>query len=404
MATRVAAPPLMRITLVTETFPPEVNGAAGTLHRLVAGLSARGHRLVVVRPRCRAGRAEAPSPDGWEEWPVAGMPLPGYAALRAGLPAGGTLGRRWRARRPDVVHVATEGPLGLSAVVAARRLGIPVSSSFHTNFHTFLAHYRAAPLRRAALRYLRVVHNLTDRTLVPSATARDELGRAGFRNLGILGRGVDTDLFAPARRDSGLRRAWGAGPETPVVIHVGRLAWEKNLELLIGAFEAMRRVRRPAPRLVLVGDGPARRRLEREHPDYHFAGMRSGGDLARHYASGDLFLFPSLTETFGNVALEAMASGLVVLAFDYAAAGQHIRFGENGWLAPCRDARAFTATAAALMARLPEWPRVRRAARRTALALSWPAVVDEFERALREVGSGAAAAPAAGLSTTRSRT
>ena len=393
----------MRITLVTETFPPEVNGAAGTLHRLVAGLSARGHRLVVVRPRFpTVGVGSAPS-RGWEEWPVASVPLPGYAVLRAGLPAGRTLRRRWRVRRPDVVHVATEGPLGWSAVVAARRLGIPVSSSFHTNFHSFAAHYHAAPLRRAALCYLRILHNLTQRTLVPSATVRDELDRAGFRNLGILGRGVDTDLFGAVRRDSQLRRVWGAGPETPVVMHVGRLACEKNLELLVGAFEAMRRVHRPAPRFVLVGDGPARRRLEREHPDYHFAGVRSGEDLARHYASGDLFLFPSLTETFGNVVLEAMASGLVVLAFDYAAAGQYIRFGENGWLAPCRDDRAFTATAAALMARLSEWPRVRRAARQTVLRLSWPAVVDEFERALREVGSRAAAATGR-VSTTRIRT
>ncbi len=138
--------------------------------------------------------------------------------------------------------------------------------------------------------------------------------------------------------------------------------------------------------------------------DYHFAGMRSGEDLARHYVSGDLFLFPSLIETFGNVVPEAMASGLVVLAFDYAAAGQCIRFGENGWLVPRRDARAFTATAAALMARVPEWPRVRRAARQTALALSWAAVVDEFERALQEVGSSAAAAPPRMTSTTRSRT
>ena len=394
----------MRITLVTETFPPEVNGAAGSLHRLVAGLSARGHRLVVVRPRFpMAGVENAPPPD-WEEWPVASVPLPGYSALRVGLPAGRKLVRRWRADRPDVVHVATEGPLGWSAVIAARRLGIPVSSSFHTNFHSFAAHYRAAPSRRATLCYLRTLHNLTRRTLVPSVTVRDELDRAGFRNLGILGRGVDTDLFGPVRRDSHLRRVWGAGPETPVVIHVGRLASEKNPGLLVDSFEAMRRLHRPAPRLVLVGDGPARRRLEREHPDYHFAGMRSGEDLARHYASGDLFLFPSLIETFGNVVPEAMASGLVVLAFDYAAAGQCIRFGENGWLVPRRDARAFTATAAALMARVPEWPRVRRAARQTALALSWPAVVDEFERALQEVGSSAAAAPTRMASTTRSRT
>ncbi len=256
----------MRITLVTETFPPEVNGAAGSLHRLVAGLSARGHRLVVVRPRFpMAGVEYAPPPD-WEEWPVASVPLPGYSALRVGLPAGRKLVRRWRADRPDVVHVATEGPLGWSAVIAARRLGIPVSSSFHTNFHSFAAHYRAAPLRRAALCYLRTLHNLTRRTLVPSVTVREELDRAGFRNLGILGRGVDTDLFGPVRRDSHLRRVWGAGPETPVVIHVGRLASEKNPGLLVDSFEAMRRLHRPAPRLVLVGDGPARRRLEREHP------------------------------------------------------------------------------------------------------------------------------------------
>jgi len=372
----------MKISLVTETFPPEVNGAAKTLYKLASGLSSRGHELVVIRPR---HHDDTPSPN-WDQWLVAGWSLPRYPTLRLGLPAGSILTERWNKNRPDVVHVATEGPLGWSAVETACRLGIPVSSSFHTNFHTYFNHYGCGLLSYAALRYLRSIHNRTRRTLVPTPLIQHKLQAAGFHNLGIMGRGVDTELFDPKRRDSKLRRRWGANKDTLVLLYVGRLAIEKNLELVVQSFEAIRQRSKNEPKFILVGDGPERNRLARKYPEYHFVGMQSGEALARHYASGDLFLFPSVTETFGNVVIEAMASGLMVLAYDYAAAGQYIRQGQNGWVVSFNDTQGFIERAVSLVhTGKSEWSSIRRAARNSVSRLSWCRVIESFENELERV-------------------
>src|SRR5262249_3861514 len=177
--------------------------------------------------------------------------------LRFGLPASGALRARWAADRPDVVYVATEGPLGWSAVGAAKRLGIPVLSGFHTNFHSYARHYRAGWFTPLVFRYLRAFHNRTQRTLVASVDLRDRLHELGLDNLAVLGRGVDGELFTPDRRLESLRQSWGAQPGDLVVAHVGRLAGEKNIPLAIEAYRAMQRMR-PTARLVLVGDGPLR--------------------------------------------------------------------------------------------------------------------------------------------------
>ena len=239
------------------------------------------------------------------------MPIPVYEGLRFGLPAPRKLLRRWRetSTRPDVVHIATEGPLGLSAQWAARRLGVPVSTTFHTNFHDYGRFYGLGGLRRLGGAYLRWFHNRASCTLVPAQDARERLEVDGFERVGILTRGVDTGLFRPDRRDAELRRSWGAGPNDLVVVFVSRLAEEKNPKLAAAAFAEVKRLV-PRSRCVAVGDGPARRQMKELVPHLHFCGMRRGPDLAAHYASADLFLFPSLTETFGNVVLEGMASGL----------------------------------------------------------------------------------------------
>lgn len=369
----------MRISLVTETFPPEVNGVARTLEHLVAGLAARGHEVEVVRPR----RRDIVDDDhGYEQVQVPGAPLPGYGRLRFGFFCRGRLLRRWRERPPAVVHVATEGPLGIAALLAARRLGIPVCSSFHTNFHTYGRFYGYGWLLEQAVAYLRAVHNRADCTLVPAADTLEKLERQGFRNLGILGRGVDAQLFSPARRSDELRAAWGTEAGGPVVLYVGRLASEKNIDLVFTAFEAARTAC-PGARLVLVGDGPKEAALRRANPEAVFCGVRHGEDLATHYASGDVMLFPSVTETFGNVVLEGMASGLPVVAYDYAAARRHITDGVNGLTAPFGDADAFTAAAARLAGEPELWRRLGAAARRTAEEASWERIVDQFEERLR---------------------
>ena len=276
------------------------------------------------------------------------------------------------------MHVVTEGPLGASAVSAARALGLPVTSSFHTNFHAYTRHYGFAPLHRAALGWLRRVHNRTQRTFAPTPELCAELSALGFVGLGVLSRGVDTGQFTPAKRAPDLRAAWGAGPEDPVVLHAGRMAAEKNFPLLFRAFAAMGRVN-PRCRFVLVGDGPLRAGFAREHPECIFPGFIPREELARHYASADIYIHASLTETFGNVLTEAMASGLAVAGFDYAAARLFVRDGENGLTVPCDQPDALVAAALQLATQAPLRARLGAAARTTIEPQSWDNVIARFE-------------------------
>ncbi len=375
----------LRIACVTETFPPEVNGVAMTVAQIVAGLRARGHDVQLVRPRQAAdagpGGARA---DGVDEVLVRGVPIPRYAGLRMGLPCKSALVRLWSEARPDVVHIATEGPLGRSALQAATALNLPVCSDFRTNFHAYSAHYGFGFLRRTIMGYLRRFHNATQRTMVPTQALHDQLAAQGFRDLTVVSRGVDVRQFSPRHRSDALRASWGARADDLVVACVGRLAPEKNLGLVITAFEEIRR-RDPRARLLLVGDGPLRKELALRHPGIVFAGQRRGDELAAHYASADLFLFASVTETFGNVTTEAMASGLAVVAYDYAAAARLIRSGANGMLAPMHDAAAFTQAALTAAADVTRCRALGLEAHATAQALDWEAIVAQFEDVLTAV-------------------
>jgi glycosyltransferase involved in cell wall biosynthesis len=377
----------LKLALVTETFPPEINGVAMTLQRLVEGLARRGHDVMVLRPRQTADGAMATTRLCREEL-FPSLPIPGYAFLRLGLPARKRLIALWSNHRPDLVHVATEGPLGYSALRAARVLGLPVSSSFHTNFHAYSRHYGFGFLTRVALAYLRHFHNRTLATFAPTAELNQQLARDGFARLRLLARGVDTRLFSPAHRSEPLRAQWGAAPDDLAVVHVSRLAAEKNYPLLIEAFTAIRAAQ-PRAKFILASDGPLRKKLQRAHPWIHFTGFLDAHSLAAHYASADFFVYASLTETFGNVVLEAMASGLPVSAFDYAAAARFIRHGENGWLVPLGDHEAFLAGAKTLAADAALRRRLGAAARATAEIVPWDGVIAGFERDLLELARSA---------------
>lgn len=328
----------MHIVFVTETWPPQVNGVALTVQALARGLAARGHRVEVVRPGKDGSNGKV------ELLFARGAPLPGYPGLQVGMPRGGELRRRWRERRPDAVYIATEGLLGISAMRAANVLQIPVVTGFHTRFHDYAAHYGVGLLAPLVCSRLLQFHRRAQMTLVPTRALFDELAEAGVGHVRKLRRGVDTDLFTPTRREPTLRGSWGFHDEAPVMLCVGRLAAEKGLGLALQAFRALQ-ARIPAARMAMVGDGPQRGALADAYPDVIFTGTKRGGELAAHYASADVFLFPSLTETFGNVVLEAMASGLAVVAFDQAAAQEHVANGISGLVVPALDARAFITSA-----------------------------------------------------------
>ena len=373
----------LRIALVTETFPPEINGVSMTLGRLVDGLAHRGHQVQVVR--CRLPQESlAELKSGISHMPLPSLPIPRYSGLRLGLPARGRLCENWSRERPDVVHIATEGPLGRSALRAAEELRLPLASSYHTNFHDYSRHYGLGLMHGMVAGYLRRFHNRTRVTMVPSPDLLEQLSQAGFENLVTLGRGVDTVLFSPTKRDDSLRATWGSGPHDPVLLHVGRVAPEKNIPLALNAFKRIRETVTNA-RMVVVGDGPLRRGFSDQHPGVIFTGALPVEDLARHYASADIFLFPSMSETFGNVLLEAMASGLATVSFDYAAPKAYVQHEDNGLLATFGDEASWLTMACALAAHPTYIARLRPAARATAEAIGWNAVIDRFESLLRRV-------------------
>jgi len=377
----------IRISVVTETYPPEINGVARTVGLMVDWLLARGHAVELVRPRQAREPVREPHP-ALNETLTLGAAVP-RSQVQVGFALPGRLAARWRTHRPDLVHVVTEGPLGWAAVWAASTLGIPVSSDFHTNFHAYAGHYGFGWMQGAVGRYLRSIHNRTACTLVPTEQLRNELEHLGIERLRIAGRGVDANLFDPARRSAELRRQWGCRGDELVVISVGRLAPEKGLKLFASAARAMQAID-PAVRVVVVGDGPVRRPIERRNPEFHFAGARVAEDLAAHYASADVFLFPSTTETFGNVVLEAMASGLAVVAFDDAAARQHVAHAVSGLLAPREDARLFTHLAGLLAHDRSMCLSLGREARRVSKELPWEQKFLEFETVLLEAALGSA--------------
>lgn len=371
----------MKICIVTETYPPEVNGVAMTLHRISNELRKQGHGVTIVRPR---QSSEAQKAQYTDETIVSGLPLPGYDGLRFGLPCRRKLRQLWAIESPDIIYAGTEGPLGQSAIRAAEDLSIPIVSGFHTNFHEYMKHYKLPILEKMVQGFLRKTHNKTRRTFAPSSDVIAKLDAMGIQGTRLLGRGVDTTLFNPCKRDAALRQRWGIDNDDGIVgIFVSRLAAEKNIPLAAEAFERLKQ-KDPKAACVFVGDGPERSKLEKAHPDFIFAGMQQGEDLARHYASADLFVFPSVTETFGNVVTEAMASGLVTLAYNYAAPGRYIKNGTNGYLAPFGDHSAFLTTLETAIEQKDQWPALSAAARQIAETINWEGVVKGFVDDLKD--------------------
>jgi len=376
----------LRLAVVTETYPPEVNGVALTLARLVDGLREAGHDIQLIRPR--QSQTDGSSNDafapGFHEVLMRGLPIPRYPELRMGMPSKSTLIKLWQVRRPDLVHIATEGPLGWSALRAAAYLRLPVSTDFRTNFQSYSVHYGLGFLTRAIMVYLRKFHNRAGCTMVPTQALRASLAGLGFQRLRVVSRGVDTVAFDPAHRSQALRASWGMAPDDLAVLCVGRLAPEKNLGLLLQAFEAIS-AQHPRARLVLVGHGPLRQTLQAQCPQALFAGQLRGQALSEHYASADLFLMPSLTETFGNVTTEAMASGLPVLAYEHAAAAELVRDGINGRIVRLDDAQGFISAALTLAGDPALRSLLGQSARQTMVPLDWSCIVQQFEAVLQEV-------------------
>ncbi len=372
---------LNHVSIVTETYPPEVNGVAHTLGHLVNELHKSGVSVQIVRP---AHRKEKPlsAQYGLSHFTTKGLPIPGYPELKFGLPAKHRLLTCWRKQRPDAIYIATEGPLGWSALSASNTLDIPVISGFHTNFHAYSRYYNLGWLEKAILAYLRFFHNRTQATLVPTSEQQHTLHAQNFQNIHIMRRGVDKHLFNPNRRCDALRQQLGAPDDnTSICLYVGRIANEKNIGLVGDAFSCLKKST-PAVRFVMVGDGPQRGKLQEQYPQLQCVGVKQGEELARYYASSDIFLFPSLTDTFGNVVLEAMASGLAIVSFNLAAARELLKHGESGMLADKDSNKAFIQNIEYLLHNLKQRKRIAAAGYRVSDKLSWTSITGEFTQHL----------------------
>lgn len=379
----------MHLGLITETYAPETNGVSHTLGHWVQGLEAQGVQIDLVRPRLK----DQALPSG--QWPSLAAALPGYPGLQFGWRLPQSVRAHWAETPPDLLYIATQGPLGLSALRYARRHQIPVVAGYHTHFADYLPAYRLGFLQRPALRYLRWFHQQAKCTLAPTQPQCQLLLEQGFERVLCLGRGVDTQLFHPYQRSWMLRQRLGLNAQQLLVGYVGRLAAEKNMDLLLSSFQAIQQVR-PDARLLLVGDGPMRAAVQQRCPQAICVGLQQGVELARFYASLDLMLFPSLTDTYGNVVAEAMASGIPVLAFDRAAAEVLIEDGVNGRSVagpsslgdPAEQQAAaarFQQAAQQMAAEAGRLPQLGQAAYLSVQALSWESIHQQLYQLLSSV-------------------
>ena len=353
----------MRIALVTDTYTPQVNGVTTVVVRIATALRDFGHQVVVVAPRY-PGHVS----DDTSELRIPSASFPPYPAIRLSLPQFSAVERYLDAFQPHVVHVATEGPLGLTGRRYAVRRNVPLVTSYHTNFPQYARHYGAGLAEPLVWKWLRWFHRPAVLTQTPGEAVAHELEQRGIGRPVVWGRGVDTAHFYPERRSAGWRRWLAGADDTAIVLHVGRLAPEKNVEVLTQAWTAAHEHARQRATFVLAGEGPETRRLIARMPWVRQLGFLDRGKLADVYASADICVLPSTTETCGLVALEAMASGLAVVAADAGGFRESITHGHSGRLVAADDVTGFAAEILSLVISPPRRVELGRAARVAAVA------------------------------------
>lgn len=375
--------PGTRLAIFTDTYTPQVNGVARTLARLVRATEARGG---VVRVFTVATPGAPASP---EVRTFPGRAFWAYPELQLAWPDAAQIRDALAEFRPTLVHLATEFGMGLAGRRAARALGVPIVSSYHTNFTAYARHYRLGALSRIGWQYLRWFHGAAQKTFCPTQAVVDDLEAHGFARCAVWSRGVDAQHFSPRHRRSLWRARAGAWDDTLVVTYVGRVAAEKGLDVALSAVRLAAEARPSQLRMMVVGDGPGTDAAKAMAPSCaHFTGRLEGTALAEAYASGDVFVFPSTTDTFGNVMLEAMASGLPVVAADVGPSREVLSQG-GGWLVAPGRAEAFAALLIRLIDDRAELRRGREAALVAAAAHDWDMVWDRLFADYRSVATSA---------------
>ena len=370
----------MKVAYFTESLLPHVDGVSRTLAQLFGFLERAGVEFRVFSPFI-------PGPEvGWADR-VRRVPyihVPGHSEYRMSLPIGHKVSRRLDDYGPDLIHVVSPTPIAVRAEKYGRRNGIPVVASFHTHFVSYFRFYGFGRLEWFGWKLLRDFYGRAETVYAPSTSIIRELAEHGIRNTELWSRGIDLARFSPSYRDAALRARVGAGDDTPVLLMVSRLVKEKDMADLV-EMDRILRERGNRYRLVLVGDGPMRAELQRMLPDAVFPGHQTGEALARWYASGDVFVFPSTTETFGNVIVEAHASGLPAVVVDRGGPPDLVEPGETGWIARPNDPASLAEHVERLLADPAERARMGRAAREAAGRRDWSVINGRLLESYRRV-------------------
>ncbi|MFO8029008.1 MAG: glycosyltransferase family 1 protein [Cyclonatronaceae bacterium] len=371
----------LRIAIVTGNYNHIRDGVSNTLNRLVAHLEKRGFQVLVFGPW-------APEPAMEHEGtfvPVYSIPAPGRPEYRISLGLPSAEKQKLRDFKPDLMHIATPDLLGFRALRLAMKEDIPVVSSYHTHFSSYLKYYSLGILKRPLWVYLHWFYRNCQHLYVPSPSLLEELEREGVAcDLRLWARGVDTSLFNPAQRDMEWRRSLGFSDDERVIVFVSRLVWEKNLDMVAGIFSRIGEIDGRV-RTLVVGDGPAREKLAERIPDTVFTGFLTGQDLARAYASSDIFFFPSDTESFGNVTLEAMSSGLPAVVARAPGNISLVEDGSNGYQAGVNDRERFMQCLVDII-RDPKLQRnMAEKALEKARTYDWEHILDQLVQHYREV-------------------
>jgi phosphatidylinositol alpha 1,6-mannosyltransferase len=382
-----------RVLYCTDTYPPQVNGVSVVTARTAAGIRARGWKVCVIAPRyprqpphgVKQFIDEFENGDMRVELPSTAFPP--YPDIRLAVPAYWRVARTVREFQPDVVHCETEFMIGRLGQIAARRAGVALVSSYHTDFSRYTVAYGAPALRNVVTNYIARFHGRARRTYTPSQMARADLLALGVRDVEVWGRAIDVRTFVPERRDLMFRRLNGWDDKF-VLLHVGRLAAEKGVQRIVEGFRIARGLLPTGSvHLIVAGGGPDEHALRRAAPpDVTFLGVLDHKyALPQLYASADAFVFASLTETLGLVVLEAMASGLPVIATPAGGVADHLRDGENGLAFPAGDVTEMAHAMVRLVMDAKLRDELARGARRTAEALDWEGELDRLDASYREV-------------------
>lgn len=374
----------LRVAIFTGNYNHIQDGVSLTLNRLVAFLQEKDVPVIVFGPT-----VDEPEIDHEGEFiSVPSVPMPGRPEYRITVGFPEAAQNRLHEFNPTLIHLATPDVLGFRAMRWGQSNDIQIVASYHTHFTSYLKYYNLDMLEVLGWKYLGWFYSQCKHIYVPSPSMANELNDKGITDgIRIWARGVNTDQFSPDYRDMEWRRSIGFEDNEKIVTFVSRLVWEKNLQTFVDTIKKLQQTHSHI-RAMIVGDGPAKKELEHMLPNAHFTGFVTGDELSRAYASSDVFLFPSETETFGNVTLEAMSSGLPCVVADATGSRSLVESGVNGFLAPPRDTEAFAECVANIMNDADLAHNMAKAARQKALAYSWQNVnkklLDNYHEALEE--------------------